>query len=88
MKNNTKTPSSPTIGEIIDALETIIATSKLVGAQRFSTIITDKLYSDHDETYIEMLELAGERAKTIQQDIWQKKNAHRITTCGPELSRK
>jgi len=88
MKNNTQRPSSPSIGEIIDALETIIATSKLVGAQRFSAIITDKLYSDHDETYIEMLELAGERAKTIQQDIWQKKNAHRIVSCGPELSRK
>lgn len=76
------------IGEVCNAIETIVYASKVMGAQAFASIITDKLYSSHEETYVKMLELAGERAKSIQQDAWQEANKDRIVSCGPEIIRK
>lgn len=76
------------IGEVCDAIETIVYASKVMGAQAFAEIITSKLYSSHEETYIKMLELAGERAKSIQQDAWQEANKDRIVSFGPEIIRK
>jgi single-stranded DNA-specific DHH superfamily exonuclease len=86
MKNNEKTLSSLTLGEIVDAIDSIIVASKLLGAQKLSEILTAKSVASHDETYIKALELAGERAKTIQQDQWQEANKHRISSCSPELT--
>lgn len=76
------------IGEVCNAIETIVYASKVMGAQAFASIITDKLYSSHEETYVKMLELAGERAKSIQQDQYMAANKDNIVSCGPELSRK
>lgn len=59
-------PKDISIGEVCNAIETIVYASKVMGAQAFASIITDKLYSSHEETYVKMLELAGERAKTLQ----------------------
>ena len=76
------------IGEVVTAMETIINASKVMGAQTFARIMTDKLYSSHEESFIKMLELAGERAKSIQQDAWQEANKDRIVSFGPEIIRK
>ena len=76
------------IGDVCDAIETIVYASKVMGAQAFASIITDKLYSSHEETYIKMLELAGERAKSIQRMRWLEANKDRIVSCGPEIIRK
>ena len=77
-----------TIGEVVTALETIVNASKVMGEMTLARIMTDKLYSSHDESFIKMLELAGERAKSIQQDAWQEANKDRIVSCGPEIIRK
>ena len=74
----TKTANSLTIGEITDSIENVITATKLVGAQRFSVILTDTLYSSNDPEFLEMLVLAGERAKNVKQDIWQEANKDRI----------
>ena len=66
------------IGEVCSAIETIIYASKVMGSQAFANIITDKLYSSHDESFIKMLELAGERAKSIQQDQYMEANKDSI----------
>jgi hypothetical protein len=76
------------IGEVVTAMETIINASKVMGAQAFARIMTDKLYSSHEESFIKMLELAGERAKSIQQDQYMEANKDNIVSCGPELSRR
>ena len=77
-----------TIGDVVTALETIVNASKVMGEMTLARIMTDKLYSSHDESFIKMLELAGERAKSIQQDAWQEANKDRIVSCGPEIIRK
>ena len=46
------------IGDVCDAIETIVNANMAMGAQSFARIITDKLYSSHDEAFIKMLELA------------------------------
>ena len=66
------------IGEVCSAIETIIYASKVMGSQAFANIITDKFYSSHEETFIKMLELAGERAKSIQQDQYMEANKDSI----------
>ena len=66
------------IGEVCNAIETIIYASKVMGAQAFASIITDKFYSSHEEAFIKMLELAGERAKSIQQDQYMEANKDSI----------
>ena len=76
------------IGEVCDAIQVIVNASKVMGAKSLGRIVTDELYGSHDAAYIAMLEIAGERAKTLQQDAWQKENAHRISSCGPEIIRK
>jgi hypothetical protein len=89
MTNTEKTQTTPvTIGDVCDAIQTIVNASKVMGAKSLGRIVTDELYGSHDAAYIAMLEIAGERAKTLQQDAWQKENAHRIVSCGPELSRR
>ena len=77
-----------TIGEVVTALETIVNASKVMGELTLARIMTDKLYASHDETFIKMLELAGDRAKSIQQDAWYEANKDRIVSFGPELSRR
>jgi hypothetical protein len=74
------------IGDVCNAIETIVNANMAMGAQTFARIITDKLYSSHDEAFIKMLELAGERAKTIQQDAWREANKDAIVSCGGVLS--
>jgi hypothetical protein len=89
MKNIEKNQTTPvTIGEVCDAIQVIVNASKVMGANSLGRIVTDELYGSHDAAYIAMLEIAGERAKSLQQDTWQKENAHRIVSCGPELSRR
>lgn len=66
------------VGEVCNAIETIINASKVMGAQAFANIITDKLYSSHEAVFIKMLELAGERAKSIQQDQYMEANKDSI----------
>jgi UTP-glucose-1-phosphate uridylyltransferase len=66
------------IGEVCSAIETIIYASKVMGSQAFANIITDKFYSSHEEAFIKMLELAGERAKSIQQDQYMEANKDSI----------
>ena len=89
MKNTEKTQTTPvTIGDVCAAIEVIVNASKVMGAKSLGRIVTDELYGSHDAAYIAMLEIAGERAKTLQQDAWQKENAHRIVSCGPEIIRK
>lgn len=87
MTNTEKTQTTPvTIGDVCDAIQTIVNASKVMGAESLGRIVTDELYGSHDAAYIAMLEIAGERAKSLQQDAWQKENADRITTFGPVLS--
>jgi len=89
MKNTEKTQTTPvTIGDVCKAVEVIVNASKVMGAKSLGRIVTDELYGSHDAAYIAMLEIAGERAKTLQQDAWQKENAHRVVSCGPEIIRK
>ena len=89
MENTEKTQTTPvTIGDVCNAIEVIVNASKIMGAKSLGRIVTDELYGSHDAAYIAMLEIAGERAKTLQQDAWQKENAHRIVSCGPEIIRK
>jgi len=89
MENTEKTQTtSVTIGDVCNAIEVIVNASKVMGAKSLGRIVTDELYGSHDAAYIAMLEIAGERAKTLQQDAWQKENAHRIVSCGPEIIRK
>ena len=89
MENTEKTQTTPvTIGDVCNAIEVIVNASKVMGAKSLGRIVTDELYGSHDAAYIAMLEIAGERAKTLQQDAWQKENAHRIVSCGPEIIRK
>ena len=89
MENTEKTKTtSVTIGDVCNAIEVIVNASKVMGAKSLGRIVTDELYGSHDAAYIAMLEIAGERAKTLQQDAWQKENAHRIVSCGPEIIRK
>jgi hypothetical protein len=89
MTNTEKTQTTPvTIGDVCDAIQVIVNASKIMGAKSLGRIVTDELYGSHDAAYIAMLEIAGERAKTLQQDAWQKENAHRIVSCGPEIIRK
>jgi len=89
MTNTEKTQTTPvTIGDVCNAIEVIVNASKVMGAKSLGRIVTDELYGSHDAAYIAMLEIAGERAKTLQQDAWQKENAHRIVSCGPEIIRK
>jgi len=89
MTNTEKTQTTPvTIGDVCNAIEVIVNASKVMGAKSLGRIVTDELYGSHDAAHIAMLEIAGERAKTLQQDAWQKENAHRIVSCGPEIIRK
>jgi len=80
--------SAVTIGEVCDAIQVIVNASKVMGAKSLGRIVTDELYGSHDAAYIAMLEIAGERAKTLQQDAYAKANADSIVSCGPELSRR
>ena len=77
-----------TIGEVVTALETIVNASKVMGEMTLARIMTDELYTSHDESFIKMLELAGDRAKSIQQDAYMKKFEDSIVSCGPEIIRK
>ena len=87
MTNTEKTQTTPvTIGDVCDAIQVLVNASKVMGAKSLGRIVTDELYGSHDAAYIAMLEIAGERAKSLQQDAWQKENADRITTFGPVLS--
>jgi hypothetical protein len=59
------------IGELVDAIETVVNASKVMGAGVISNILTTKLYSSHDAEYLETLVKAGEYAKhALQKDIW------------------
>tara|TARA_R110002167_G_scaffold364697_1_gene587116 strand:- start:2436 stop:2744 length:309 start_codon:yes stop_codon:yes gene_type:complete len=80
--------SAVSIGEVCDAIQVIVNASKIMGAKSLGRIVTDELYGSHDAAYIAMLEIAGERAKTLQQDAYAKANADSIVSCGPELSRR
>ena len=80
--------SAVTIGEVCDAIQVIVNASKVMGAKSLGRIVTDELYGSLDAAYIAMLEIAGERAKTLQQDAYAKANADSIVSCGPELSRR
>jgi hypothetical protein len=71
MSNEIKSVS---IGETLDAIETIVNAAKVMGPHTLSRIITNKLYASHDSKYIEMLAVAGEAAKQIQQDAWYEAN--------------
>jgi hypothetical protein len=65
--------SAVTIGEVCDAIQVIVNASKVMGAKSLGRIVTDELYGSHDAAYIAMLEIAGERAKTLQQDAYAEK---------------
>jgi len=89
MKNTEKNQTTPvTIGDVCDAIQVIVNASKFMGAESLGRIVTDELYGSHDAAYVAMLEIAGERAKSLQQDAWQKENAHNLVSCGPVLSRR
>ena len=74
-----------TIGEVCNAIETIVYASKVMGEMTLARIMTDEFYTLHDESFIKMLELAGDRAKSIQQDAYMKKFEDSIVSCGPAL---
>jgi len=65
--------SAVSIGDVCDAIQVIVNASKIMGAKSLGRIVTDELYGSHDAAYIAMLEIAGERAKTLQQDAYAKK---------------
>ena len=89
MTNTEKTQTTPvTIGDVCDAIQVIVNASKVMGAKSLGRIVTDELYGSHDAAYIAMLEIAGERAKTLQQDAYMAANVASIVSCGGVLSKR
>ena len=89
MTNTEKNQTTPvTIGDVCDAIQVIVNASKVMGAKNLARILTYELYGSHDAAYIAMLEIAGERAKTLQQDAYMAANVDSIVACGGVLSKR
>ena len=65
-KKTPQTDNSVTIGDVTDAIEVLVKASKVI--PNLGNILTDRLYSSHDDAYLKMLNRAGSNAANIFLD--------------------
>ena len=76
------------INNASDAAETIRWAAEDLKHEDLLNAMFDIVEGSHCSLYLDLLEAAGRRAAEMKKEMWQKENAHRIVSCGPELSRR